>query len=112
VRAVPGKLFLWRRRIAIAARLTAAFGGGYVCTAALVGSGALLLTLLGGLPRSEAVTLSAMLGFVLYLLLLIWSFTEPKLWRVCALPLAGVLLGTALNYWLAPALTARTLVGY
>ena len=110
--AAPGKLFRWRRRTAIATRVAAAFGGGYACTAALVGSGALLLTLLGGLPRSEAVTLAAMLGFVLYLLLLIWGFTEPKLWRVCALPLAGVLLGAALNYWLAPVLTARTLGGH
>ena len=35
-----------------------------------------------GMERSEAATLGSMLGFVVYLGVMIWSFAEPALIRV------------------------------
>ncbi|MCP1999794.1 hypothetical protein [Nitrobacter winogradskyi] len=34
------------------------------------------------MPRSEAVVLASMLGFIIYLVLLLWSFAERRLWRL------------------------------
>ena len=94
----------WSRRGSLALRITAAIGGGYACTVALASAGAQLLVLHGGMARSEAVILTAMLGFILYLVLLMWSFSEPRVWKVWALLLTGILIGTALSHGLAPAL--------
>lgn len=44
-----------------------------------------------GMARSEAVVLSAMLGFLIYLALLIWAFAEPRLWRIALLLIGGAL---------------------
>lgn len=97
----------WSRRGSLVLRVIAAIGGGYACTVALASAGAQLLVLLGGMARSEAVILVAMLGFVLYLALLLWGFTEPKVWRIWALLSAGIAMGLALQYGLAPALAER-----
>lgn len=94
----------WTRRSSLVLRVVAAIGGGYACTVALASAGAHLLVLAGGMARSEAVILTAMLSFILYLTLLLWSFAEPRLWRVWALPLAGIAIGLALRYALAPSL--------
>ncbi len=56
--------------------------GGYAFSAALVALLALALPLAVGMPRSEAVLLASMLGFLIYLALLIWAFAERRLWRV------------------------------
>jgi len=85
-------------------RVVAAIGGGYACTAALASAGAQLLVLAGGMARSEAVFLVAMLGFVLYLALLLWSFTEASVWRVWAWLSVGIVIGVGLSYGLAPPL--------
>jgi len=97
---------LWSRRGSLALRVVAAIGGGYACTVALASASAQLLVLYGSIARSEAVILSAMLGFILYLVLLIWSFSEPRVWRVWALLLTGILIGGTLRHWLAPTLGA------
>ena len=94
----------WSRRASLALRVVAAIGGGYACTVALASASAQLLVLFGSIARSEAVILAAMLGFILYLVLLIWSFSETRLWRVWALLLTGILIGGALSQWLAPLL--------
>ena len=96
----------WSRRGNLALRVIAAIAGGYACTVALASAGAQLLVLYGGMARSEAVILTAMLGFILYLALLIWSFSEPRVWRVWAILLMGILIGSALSHWLAPTLGA------
>lgn len=77
-------------------RLIAAIPGGYALTAAAVAALGGLLPLTG-MTRSDAVALSAMLGFMLYLVLLLWAFAERslvRLWGVFASGLAvcGVLL--------------------
>ena len=82
-------------------RVVAAIGGGYACTVALSSAGAQLLVVLGGMARSEAVILTAMLGFILYLALLLWSFSEPRLWRIWALLVAGVAIGLVVQHKLA-----------
>lgn len=81
--------------VRIVLRLIAALPGGYAFTAALVALLAAALPLLG-LARSEAVVSAAMLGFVLYLLVLLWAFSVRSLARLWAV-LAG---GTALSFGL------------
>ena len=68
-------------------RVLGAVGGGYTVTAlAVTTAGAVLARL--GMARSDAVVTAAMLGFIVYLLLLLWGFavrSPARLW----LSLAG-----------------------
>ena len=68
-------------KLAVFVRILAAIFGGY----ALSSLGAQLLAL-GlaqlGMLRGEAVVLSAMLAFVLYLVILLWAFAARSLWRI------------------------------
>jgi hypothetical protein len=57
--------------------------GGYVATASLVSALAGVLPLLG-LFRSDAVMLASLLGFIIYLILLLWGAVELRLLRLCA----------------------------
>lgn len=91
----------WSRRGSLALRVVAAVGGGYACTVTLGSAGAQLLVVLGAMARSEAVILTAMLGFIFYLALLLWSFSEPRLWRIWALLVAGVAIGLVVQHELA-----------
>lgn len=68
---------------AVVLRVTAALLGGYAFSAALVALLAAVLPL-AGMARSEAVVLAAMLGFVLYLLVLLWAFSVRSLARLWA----------------------------
>lgn len=76
-------------------RVTGALLGGYAFSAALVALLAVGLPLLG-LPRSEAVVSAAMLGFVLYLLLLLWAFSVRSLVRLWGVLAAGTALACGL----------------
>jgi hypothetical protein len=83
---------------ALCIRLLLAIPGGYAlvaATVAVLGAGLAWL----GLARSDAVVLSAMLGFVLYLLLLLWAFAERRLSRVTSGVLGGLAFCAAL-LWL------------
>lgn len=62
----------------VISRLTASILLGYAFTAGSVALLSGVLTMLG-ISRVEATTLAAMLGFPLYLLLLLWSFSQPDL---------------------------------
>lgn len=70
--------------LAMTLRVLGAVGGGYgVSALAVVTAGAVLARL--GMARSEAVMLSAMLGFLAYLGLLLWAFSvrsTARLWLV------------------------------
>jgi hypothetical protein len=81
-------------------RVLGGVAGAYALTAALVAllSVALPLT---GLARSEAVVLAAMLGFVTYLLLLLWAFSVRSLRRLWAVMGIGTALCTALAAYLS-----------
>jgi hypothetical protein len=63
----------------IAARIVIAVAGGYAATSGLIAFLAMSLPPLTGIPRSEAVVLSSMVGFVLYLGLLLWGFAVRRL---------------------------------
>lgn len=77
-----------RPGVRIVLRLIAALPGAYAFTAALVALLAAALPLLG-LARSEAVVSAAMLGFVLYLLVLLWAFSVRSLARLWAVLTGG-----------------------
>lgn len=71
------------RGFCVAGRVLVAVVGGYWLTSGLASLGALGFATL--MPPSEAVVLTAMLGFVVYLLLLLWAFAErfmARLWLV------------------------------
>lgn len=81
----------------IGLRILGAVAGGYGVTAlAVAAAGALLARL--GMARAEAVVLAAMLGFFMYLALLLWGFSVARiatLWTglLAAAALAGLLWG-------------------
>jgi hypothetical protein len=81
-------------------RLIAAIPGGYALTATAVAALGGLLPMTG-MARSEAVTLSTMSGFVLYLVLLIWAFAERRLARLWG-GIVGGLAVCAGVLWLLP----------
>lgn len=78
-------------------RVLAAVGAGYAFAAGAVALLAVALPAVAGMAHSEAVVLAAMLGFIIYLLVLLWAAVEPRLWRVWA----GLLGGAALSWVLA-----------
>jgi uncharacterized membrane protein YedE/YeeE len=78
-----------------ALRVIGALGGSYAVCAAWVALLGISLAQLG-LARSEAVVLAAMSGFVLYLGVVLWAFSQQsvlRLWAVMSgsLGLAGAL---------------------
>jgi hypothetical protein len=78
--------------VRIALRVVGTVAGGYACTALAVTVGAALLARFG-MARSESVVLMAMLGFPLYLALLLWGFATRQvrtLWLALA-AMAGAL---------------------
>lgn len=64
------------------ARTALAIVGGYLGTSAIIAALAMIAVSMMGMERSEAATLGSMLGFVIYLGVMIWSFAEPALIRV------------------------------
>lgn len=82
----------------LSARVLAAVVGGYAMAALAVSGASAGLSMLG-MARAEAVVLCAMLGFVLYLLVLLWAFAERRLWRVLTVLGASALAGWA---WMGP----------
>lgn len=87
--------------VSVALRTVAAVVGGFGLTTALVGLSSVALPLLLGVARSEAVLLSAMLGFILYLVVLLWAFAEPRLGRVWVTLSLGSAAAFGLSQWLA-----------
>jgi hypothetical protein len=78
-----------RPAVAVALRVLAAVPGGFACTTGLVGLLVALLSSVAGMARSEAVLLASMLGFLIYLALLVWAFAERRLWLVWTVFLGG-----------------------
>ncbi|MEM9665512.1 MAG: iron uptake protein [Bacteroidota bacterium] len=76
-------------------RLVLALGGGYVLSASfvmLVGWGLAQL----GMARGEAVVLSMMVGFLVFLGLILWAFAERTLVRLWVVFGGGSLVGIGL----------------
>ncbi|MBR0966387.1 hypothetical protein JQ554_19455 [Bradyrhizobium diazoefficiens] len=66
----------------IFARTALAIVGGYLGTSAIIAALSMIAVAMVGMERSEAATLGSMLGFVIYLGVMIWSFAEPALIRI------------------------------
>ncbi len=88
-------------------RVVVAVVGGYAVSASVVTLLAVLLPRALGMARSEAVFLSAMLGFVVYLIALLWAFVERQMWRLWTVLLGGAVLGYGLVHGLTAAVGAR-----
>lgn len=73
-------------------RVLLAVVGGYFFITASVMLAARGIADLGLMSRSDAVVLAAMLGFLLYLGLLLWAFAERRLWRLAIVLGCGSLL--------------------
>jgi hypothetical protein len=82
----------------ISLRLLVVIGGGYVASSALVAGLARVLPLLG-LARSEAVVLASMLGFVIYLLVLILGLARRSLTRFVVELLVTAAIGLLLAFY-------------
>jgi cytochrome bd-type quinol oxidase subunit 2 len=89
-----------RSRAATAARIVLATVGGYVVASTVIALLAAGLPRLTGLARSEAVLLASMLGFIIYLVILLWGFSERSLPRlalrftglaICAISLVAII---------------------
>ena len=87
------------RALRVISRVTLALFGGYA--AAAVWSAALALCLRDGLGRAEATVLAAMLAFILFLLMLLWISTTPRLARALVVTLSLTLVGVGLSRWLS-----------
>ena len=82
-------------------RILAVIGGGYAATIGVVALASVLLAMLFGMQRSEAVVLMTMIGFVGYTAIIIWGFAEQQLSRLWTV-LGGVAMGSHLAaIWLA-----------
>jgi hypothetical protein len=92
---------VWRQRLSVALRVLGAVFAGYAFSAALVALLALMLPLVG-MPKSEAVVLASMLGFPIYLAVLIWAFSERRPWRIWLCLGAGTAIALLLAWLLKP----------
>lgn len=84
--------------VGVGLRILGTVFGGYALTALTVAGMAGALARLG-MARSEAVVLAAMLGFVAYLVLLLWGFSVRSVARLWA-ALAAALSAMAGLLWL------------
>ncbi len=89
-------------RLAVTSRVIAAVFAGYAAMVGLVTLCALLLILLAGFSRSEAITLMNMLGYLIWAGLIIWAFTQRRLAQVWGVLIGIALLGHALSFALVP----------
>ena len=88
----------WRHRAAVTLHTVAAIAGGWGLMALAVPLGALALAA-AGMARSEATVLAMMLGFVAYLVLVLWAFSVRLARLVPVLAVAAAVCG-GLLYWL------------
>lgn len=85
----------WRRRAAVASRVLAAIGGGWLCSAGFVVL-ALALGHRAGLSFADAQTLAWLLAMPLYVAIVCWAFAARSGARVWAvLVIGGLLMGAA-----------------
>jgi hypothetical protein len=70
--------------IQVSSKLLIAILAGYAFTSGYVALSSILLVKLG-MPMGEAAVLNGMLGFILYLYVILWVFATKKLWRTSAI---------------------------
>ncbi|QEI07562.1 DUF3649 domain-containing protein [Pigmentiphaga aceris] len=89
----------WQYRFQVASRVVAAALGGYAFASAMT----VLLALVWPLPRAQAVLASTMLGFVWYLLAVMWVFSTRSATRAWIGMLVSTAIVAVLCWWLLPA---------
>ena len=108
----PGSGFLNRlaprlRPLQPVHRAFLAIVGGYVVSATTATALTLTLAVSNILPRSEAVAMTTMFAYLVYLVAALWAFAERHPWRLWAV-LGGLsLLSVAATEALTPILLAR-----
>ena len=87
------------RRLSLVTKILLAVGGGYAALAGIAAAGPVQLPRIG-MAKSESVVFVSMLGFVVYLVVLLLGFAEPRRWRLGAglAPLAGGGFGIASSF--------------
>ena len=90
----------WHHRLSVSLRVIGAVLGGYALSAALVALLAVALPRLVGWPRSEAVLLASMLGFLIYLGALVWAFSQRCASRIWGVFVVGTAAAALLLYLL------------
>jgi hypothetical protein len=88
--------------LAITSRVIAAVFFGYAAMAGVVTLLALLLTLLAGMARVEAITVMNMLGYLIWAGFIIWAFAERRLARVWTVLLGVAILCHMASFALVP----------
>ena len=73
-----------RSGLGVVARVLLATGGAYVVTSSTLAAFCIVL-FASGVPRVDAVAMGTMLGFILYLCLILWVFSSRKPWQVLAI---------------------------
>lgn len=86
----------WRHRAAVTLHTVAAVAGGWGVMALAVPLSALALAA-AGMARSEATVLAMMLGFVAYLVLVLWAFSVRLVRLVLVLSVAAAVCGGLLH---------------
>lgn len=85
--------------VQVGLRILGAVAGGYALTAlAVAAAGGVLARL--GMARAEAVVLAAMLGFLGYLVILLWSFSVARVARLWAGLAAAAAALAGLLWWM------------
>lgn len=97
---------LHRHGFLVTVRVATAVGGGYAAAAGLAALIAVALPAAGLMVRSEAVVLTSMLAFLVYLALLIFAFAYRDLARLCLFVVGG-----AAASWAGAWTLARLTVG-
>jgi len=87
----PKKTLPLRYRLKVSSRILLALAGGYLLTAVANASLARMFAA-GGMLRTEAVMASAILGFIIYCVAVMWVFACREGYRAWA----GILLPTLL----------------
>lgn len=80
-------------------RVIGAVGGGYAFAAAWVALFTVVLSF-AQIARSEAATAAALMGYLLYLAVLLWGFSVRSVTRLWALLASGTILASVLAFLL------------
>lgn len=85
--------------LSVTLRVIGTLGGGYAFTAAWVALLAVALSL-APIGRSEAVTAAALMGYLIYLAVLLWGFSVRSVTRLWVLLASGTTLAGTLAVFL------------
>lgn len=101
-----GRLVAMKPVLIISSRLLAVVVGGYAATVGVVAVVVVLLALIGGMQRSESITLMTMVGLLAYTGVIVWGFSEPRLRLLWSLLVGTAAISHGLAIGLAPLIPA------